>query len=95
MDRVIASFRHKGLKRLFEQDDPKGVSADQVRKIKQILALLDIAETPADMDLATFRLHALKGELRGFWSITVRANWRIVFRLEKGEVSDVDLIDYH
>lgn len=93
--RVIASFRHKGLKRLFEQDDPKGVSADQVRKIKQILALLDIAETPADMDLATFRLHALKGELRGFWSITVRANWRIVFRLEKGEVSDVDLIDYH
>ncbi|MBU3887249.1 peptidase [Methylosinus sporium] len=92
---MIASFRHKGLKRLFEQDDPKGVSADQVRKIKQILALLDIAETPADMDLATFRLHALKGELRGFWSITVRANWRIVFRLEKGEVSDVDLIDYH
>jgi toxin HigB-1 len=92
---VIASFRHKGLKRLFEQDDPKGVSADHVRKIKQILALLDIAETPADMDLATFRLHALKGELRGFWSITVRANWRIVFRLEKGEVSDVDLVDYH
>jgi len=92
---VIASFRHKGLKRLFEQDDPKGVSADQVRKIKQILALLDIAETPADLELATFRLHALKGELRGFWSITVRANWRIVFRLEKGEVSDVDLIDYH
>ncbi|OAI23055.1 peptidase [Methylosinus sp. R-45379] len=92
---MIASFRHKGLKRLFEQDDPKGVSADQVRKIKQILALLDIAETPADLELATFRLHALKGELRGFWSITVRANWRIVFRLEKGEVSDVDLIDYH
>jgi proteic killer suppression protein len=92
---VIASFRHKGLKRLFEQDDPKGVSADHVRKIKQILALLDIAETPADLELATFRLHALKGELRGFWSITVRANWRIVFRLEKGEVSDVDLIDYH
>lgn len=92
---MIASFRHKGLKRLFEQDDPKGVSADHVRKIKQILALLDIAETPADLELATFRLHALKGELRGFWSITVRANWRIVFRLEKGEVSDVDLIDYH
>lgn len=92
---MIASFRHKGLKRLFEQDDPKGVSADQLRKIKQILALLDIAEVPADMDLATFRLHALRGERHGFWSITVRANWRIVFRLEKGEVSDVDLVDYH
>ena len=49
----------------------------------------------ADLDYATFRLHPLKGDLKGFWSITVRANWRIIFRFEDGKAFDIDLVDYH
>jgi proteic killer suppression protein len=92
---MIESFRHKGLKQLFEDDNPKGVNAEHVRKIKQIMALLDAAETVADLDYATFRLHPLKGGLKGFWSLSVRANWRIIFHFDDGKASDVDLVDYH
>ena len=63
---MIESFRHKGLKQLFEDDSPKGVSAEHVRKIKQILALLDAAQQIGDLDYATFRLHPLKGDLKSF-----------------------------
>ena len=92
---MIRTFRHKGLRQLFEDDNPRGVNAEHVRKIKQMLALLHAAEKIADVDYATFRLHPLKGELSGFWSLTVRANWRIIFRFENGGVSDVDFVDYH
>ncbi len=92
---MIKGFRHKGLRQLFESDNPKGVNADHVRKIKQILALLNAAQKIADLDYATFRLHPLKGDLKGFWSLTVRANWRIIFRFEDGKAFDVDLVDYH
>jgi proteic killer suppression protein len=92
---MIEGFRHKGLRQLFEDDDPKGVNAEHVRKIKQILALLDAARQIGDLDFATFRLHPLKGDLKGFWSLTVRANWRIIFRFEDGRAFDVDLVDYH
>jgi proteic killer suppression protein len=92
---MIESFRHKGLRQLFDDDNPKGVSAEHVRKIKQILALLDAAQNMADLDYPTFRLHPLKGDLKGFWSMTVRANWRIIFHFDDGKTTDVDLVDYH
>jgi len=92
---MIESFRHKGLRQLFENDNAKGVSAEHVRKIKQILAVLHAAQTIDALRLPTFGLHALKGDLKGFWAATVRANWRIVFRFEDGRALDVDLIDYH
>lgn len=92
---MIASFRHKGLRQLFEDDNPRGVKAEHVRKVGQILALLDAAEKVGDLDLATLRLHPLKGDLKGFWSLTVRANWRITFRFDDGKAFDVDLVDYH
>lgn len=66
-----------------------------VNKIERILARLDEATEPQDMNLPGFALHRLKGDFAGFWAISVSANWRIVFRLAHGEVSDVDLIDYH
>jgi toxin HigB-1 len=92
---MIENFRHKGLRQLFEDDNPRGVNAEHVRRIKQILALLDAAEKMADLDYAIFRLHPLKGDLTGFWSLTVRANWRIIFRFDDGNALDVDLVDYH
>jgi toxin HigB-1 len=92
---MIESFKHKGLRQLFKDDNARGVNAEHLRKIKQILAVLDAAETVEALQLPTFRLHPLKGDLKGNWAITVRANWRIVFRFEDGKVFDVDLVDYH
>jgi proteic killer suppression protein len=92
---MIESFRHKGLRRLFEDDDSKGLNWDHVRKIKQILAVLHAAQVIEALDLPTFGLHPLKGDLKGFWAVTVRANWRIIFRFTAGRATDVDLVDYH
>jgi toxin HigB-1 len=92
---MIGSIRHKGLKRLFEGDDPRGVTSQHVSKLRDVLARLDAAGAVADMDLPGFRLHSLKGDFRGFWAVTVRANWRVIFRFENGAASDVDYVDYH
>lgn len=65
------------------------------RRIARILARLDVISAPQQMDLPGWRLHRLKGELKGFWSVWVNANWRIIFRFDGTDVVDVDLIDYH
>ena len=83
------------MKRLYERGDRSQVRADQLEKIENILALLDRADRPEAMDLPGLRLHSLKGDLRGFWAVTVRANWRIVWRFEGPDAVDVDLTDYH
>jgi len=92
---VIRSFRHRGLKRLYEDADRRGIRADLIEDVEDILARLDRAETPQAMNLPGYRLHPLKGDLRGFWSVTVRANWRIAFRFEGVDAFDVELTDYH
>ena len=92
---LIETFRHKGLRQLFENDNPKGVSAEQIRKLKQILALLDSASNIEDLNFPTFRLHPLKGQYKGYWSLWVNANWRIIFKFADGAVNNVDLVDYH
>jgi toxin HigB-1 len=92
---VIRSIRHKGLRRLHEDDDRRGVISEHAEKLRDILARLDAASSAADMDLPGFRLHPLKGELKGFWAVTVRANWRVIFRFADGEALDVDYVDYH
>lgn len=92
---MILNFRHKGLKRLFEDDDRSKINAQDAAKIARILAVLKRAKQPEDLALPGLRLHPLKGDLKGFWAVTVRANWRIVFRFEGKDAADVDLIDYH
>ena len=92
---MIVSFRHKGLKLLFEKGDRRRVRAEHASKIERILARLEEASAISQMDLPGFRLHPLRGDLAGRWSVTVSANWRIVFRFEGGHASEVDLIDYH
>ena len=91
----LRSIRHKGLKRIYEDDDPSGVNPEHSSKLRNILARLDAARTVADMDLPGFRLHALKGERQGFHSVTVRANWRVVFRFAQAGADHVDYVDYH
>ena len=71
------------------------MSAQDVDKIARILARLSAANVPEDIDAPGFKLHRLKGDLKGFWAVTVRANWRIIFRFEDGDALDVDLVDYH
>jgi len=92
---MIRSIRHKGLQRLYRDDDPTGVNPENVSKLSNILARLAAACTIADMDLPGFRLHSLKGELKGFYAVTVRANWRVIFRFDSGGAEDVDYVDYH
>lgn len=92
---MIRSIRHKGLKRLHEDDDPRGVISEHIDKLCDILARLDAAGEISDMDLPGFRLHPLKGEFKGLWAVTVRANWRVIFRVANGDVLDVDYVDYH
>lgn len=91
---MIRSFRHRGLKRLWE-GDPSRVSAALRERLENVLAVLDAAGTPPDVDLPGYRLHALKGDLKGLWSVTVSGNWRVTFRIKDGSVFDVDLTDYH
>lgn len=92
---MIRSFRHRGLRRLYEQDDGRRLRSDHLAKIRRILARLDEIDDVSGMDLPGFRLHPLKGELRGFWSVAVSGNWRIIFRVDGADVFDVDLLDYH
>ena len=92
---MILGFRHKGLKRFYEDDDPSRLSADMVERIRGILTVLDQARELGAVDRPTLRLHALKGSLKGYYAVTVRSNWRIVFRFDGQDVRDVDFVDYH
>ena len=92
---MIRSFRHRGIKRLYESNDRTLIRPDLHDRVEVILAQLDVARSPEAMRLPHYRLHALKGKLKGYWSVTVKANWRIIFRFEGEDAYDVELIDYH
>lgn len=92
---MIRSFRHRGLQRFYERDDRSLIRPDLQDRIEVMLAQLDVASSPEAMRLPHYRLHALKGNLKGYWSVTVKANWRIIFRFQGEDVYDVELIDYH
>jgi proteic killer suppression protein len=92
---MIRNFERRGLRRLFERDDLGQIGADLIRRVENILASLDAAESPQALDLPGYRLHRLKGDRSGFRAVTVRAKWRIVFRFQNGDAFDVELVDYH
>ena len=93
---AIQGIRHKGLKRLFEDDDARALPASLVGKLRDMLAAIDTASAVEEIALFPgWRLHRLKGDLAGHWSLTVTGNWRLVFRFENGDAFDLDLLDYH
>jgi proteic killer suppression protein len=92
---MIESFRHKGLKRLFESGDRSKIRPDLAEKVERILARLDAAGSAEDMNVAGFGLHPLTGDLKGYWAIVVSRNWRVIFRFDDGSAFDVDFLDYH
>ena len=92
---MIASFRHRGLKALYEGRTARRVAPAHVAKLRDILAALDLSRGPEGMKLPGFRLHELKGSLKGHWSVSVSGNWRVTFRFEDGAAVDADYVDYH
>jgi proteic killer suppression protein len=93
---MIASIAHKGLRLFWEKDDPSKLPAEQVEKIRRILMALDTINTLEPLrQIPGYRLHALIGNLKGFWSVTVTGNYRIIFRFEKEDVHLVNYVDYH
>lgn len=92
---MIKSFRHKGLRLLFETGNAAGVRPNHVPKLRMQLAALDSAQTIDDMSIPGFRLHPLKGTMNGRWSITVSGNWRVTFEFRDGNAYVLDYEDYH
>ena len=92
---MIKSFRHKGLRRLFETGSTSGVQASHAKRLRMQLAALDTAQSIEDMDIPGYRLHSLKGQMRGHWSIWVSGNWRLTFEFQDGHVYVLDYEDYH
>ena len=95
---MIESFRHRGLKALYEGRTARRVAPEHVEKLRDILGALDRSRGPEGMDLPGFRLHALKGQLKGHYAVSnwrVSGNWRVTFRFEDGSAVDVDYVDYH
>lgn len=92
---MIVSIQHKGLKLLWTKDDGSKLPQDQVGKIKQILTLLHAAEKVSDMNFPGSALHPLKGEWADYWAVTVKTNWRIIFKFENGNAYLVNYLDYH
>jgi proteic killer suppression protein len=92
---VILKIRHKGLEKLYEDGSAAKVNPDHADKLRRILARLEASSSPDDMNLPGYRLHKLKGEYEGFWSVRVSGNWRVIFRFEGEHATDVDYVDYH
>ena len=92
---MIRSFRSRRLQLLFERGTRSGIGAREAERIRQILHRLDQAERVSQLRLPGYRLHQLHGDREGVWSIRVTRNWRISFRFEAGDASDVDYEDYH
>ncbi len=92
---MIVSFRHKGLRLLFETGSAKGANPDHKPKLSSILAALDVASAPEELALPSYRLHPLKGTLNGHWSIWINGNWPVTFRFVGSDVELVDYQDYH
>jgi toxin HigB-1 len=92
----IRSVRHRGLLRLLEDNDPRELRPDLVRRLRNILAVLVMANDMTEVEGPPgWRIHQLKGDRAGTWSISVSGNWRLTFDLDEGEICNLDLEDYH
>ena len=92
---MIGSSLHKGLERFYASGKKSGIQPKHAERLRLILGRLDAVREPRDMNLPGLGLHKLSGRLRGFWSVEVSGNWRVIFRFEEDNVMDVDYLDYH
>ena len=92
---MIESFRHRGLKALYDGRTDRWVAPEHVQRLRDILVALDSSRGPEGMNLPGFRLHELRGRLKGHYAVSVSRNWRVTFRFVEGVAVDVDYVDYH
>ncbi|OGQ06686.1 MAG: peptidase [Deltaproteobacteria bacterium RIFCSPLOWO2_12_FULL_40_28] len=92
---MIESFAHKGLEGFFYEGTKKGIQPKDAQKLGDILDSLHAAVTIKDLNYPGSHLHELKGQLKGFWSVRVTGNWRVIFEFENGNAYQVDYVDYH
>jgi proteic killer suppression protein len=92
---MIKKFKHKGLRKLFESGVASGIQPQHATRLRQILALLETADSIGDMDLPGLNLHELKGQRKGTYGVKVSGNWRVTFKIIDGDISDVNYEDYH
>lgn len=92
---MIKSFRHKGLEAFYQTGSLAGIQPIHAKRLREQLTALSVANAPEDLRRPSWRLHGLVGDRTGFFSITVQANWRIVFRFDGADIELVDYLDYH
>lgn len=92
---MIKNFKHKGLRNFYFTGSKAGIEAKHADRLRLILARLDAAGEPRDMNLPGLRLHKLTGKLKDFWAVDVSGNRRVIFRFEKQNTTDIDYLDYH
>jgi proteic killer suppression protein len=92
---MIKTFRHRGLKELYEGKHSAKLAPGHIAKLKRIMTALDRSSGPDGMDIPGFRLHPLKGAMKGHYAVSVSGNWRVTFRFEEGHAMEVDYIDCH
>lgn len=93
---MIGSIKHKALRRYFETGNSQGLPADSVARLKRLVSALNAAENLDELgSVPGWRLHGLKGDRSGYWSLSVSGNWRLIFKWLNGKAEDLDFIDYH
>lgn len=92
---MIRNFRHKGLEAFFRHGSRAGIQPRHAARLRLLLTALDAARRPVDLSAPGWRLHALHGDLEGFYAVTVAANWRLIFRFHASDAHDVGYVDYH
>jgi toxin HigB-1 len=92
---MIKSFKHKGLKKFFYENDHRYINSEHVAKLARILDRLDASLKPQDMNLPGYKLHELSGQEKGTWAVWVSGNWRVTFKFEGFDAILVDYRDYH
>jgi proteic killer suppression protein len=92
---MIKSFRHKGLRRFFEEGRVTGIQPAHAKKLRMLLSARDAACQIDDMDVPGFDLHLLKGDRKGQWAVSVSGNWRLTFEFRDANAYSLDYEDYH
>lgn len=92
---MLVRIKHKELKHYIEKGNSSGLPSEHIQRIWLIMARLEVAQKPEDVVFPGSGLHPLTGEMKGFWAVKVSANWRITFRFEGENITDIDLVDYH
>ena len=92
---MVRKIRHKGLRKFYKTGSLQGIVPSHAARLRVIPARLDASRSPQDMKLPGLGLHGLTGNYAGFWAVSVSGNWRVVFRFEDNEPTDVDYLDYH